>query len=320
MVLSFGAFAQLKMKISFVLLLLIAFTLQIFGQNTSVLDTSLKWNIGVHCVDEGPFQPYNTWSTSFLHTEGDTVMNEKHYKKLISCADSLCGKKSLKSYIREDGGRVFMANKTEELLQFDFNLQKGDTMIMQLPKKGDLITRYYIRIDSVKTLLWPDQKVRTAQYATVYSYYNISVPEEGYSLNDVFVEGIGSLKFGLEYPMNLFINGSTQCYPTLLCCHSGTILLYTEPTINSCYLSTGLFELQQPKLVQVSANEHAMLEIKLTEAKAGKLFVFDTNGKLILGKPVNGEGAQFCIPSDGVYLFRFVSDEGKVQTGKVLIN
>ena len=307
------------MKNLFALLLLIALVFPTFGQNVSVLDPSLKWNIGSHCVDEGPFNPYNYWKTSFLHTEGDTLMNEKHYKRLISCADSLCGKQSLKSYIREDAGQVYLANKTEELLQFDFNLQKGDTMIMQLFKRGDIITRYFIRIDSVKTLLWPDQKIRITQYATVFSYYN-SKHEEGYSLNDVFVEGIGSLKYGLEYPMNLFVTGNTQCYPTLLCCHSGTILLYTEPTINSCYLSTGLLELQQPNLVQVTANKPGMLAIQLTEAEAGKLFVFDTNGKLILGQSVNRSGTQFCLPSTGIYIFRFVSDKGKVQTGKVLVN
>jgi hypothetical protein len=305
------------MKNSFVFLLLVALVFPTFGQNVSVLDASLKWNIGLECVDEGPIHPYDVWSTSFLHTEGDTVMNKKHYKKLISCADSLCGKKSLKSYIREETGRVFLANMTEDLLQFDFNLQQGDTMIMDFLRFVQLDIRLYIRIDSVKLIMLQDQKERKAQYVTVFDYYKNRL---GGSINDVFVEGIGSLRFGLEYPMNLFITGSTQCAPTLLCCHSGTTLLYTEPTINSCYLSTGLQQLQQPKLVQVSANNPGMLEIQLTEAKAGKLFVFDTNGKLILGQPVNDSGAQFCLPSTGVYLFRFVSDKGKVQTGKVLAN
>lgn len=305
------------MKNSFFLLILIVLTLPTFGQNISVLDPSLKWNIGNHCVDEGPFNPYDKWSTSFLHTEGDTLMNGKHYKKLISCTDSLCSKKSLKSYIREDARQVFLANKTEELVHFDFNLQKGDTMIMQLFKRGDFIIRYYIRIDSVKTLLWPDQKVRIAQYTTVFSYYN---SKRGNSLNDVFVEGIGSLRFGLEYPMNLFITGSTQCYPTLLCFYSGGNLTYSNPEINTCYLSTGLLELKQPKLVQVSSNSHGILEIQLAEAKSGKLFVFDINGKLVLGQPVNSSGTLFCIPSSGFYLFRFVSDKGQVQTGKILVN
>jgi hypothetical protein len=62
-----------------------------------------------------------------------------------------------------------------------------------------------------------------------------------------------------------------------------------------------------------------MLEIQLIEAKTGRLFIFDLNGKQILGQAVNQSDAQFCLPSVGVYLYRFVSDKGKVQTGKVLV-
>lgn len=306
------------MKISFVLLLLIMLVFPTLGQNVSVLDPSLKWNIGIHCIDEGPFQPYDVWSTSFLHTEGDTLMNEKHYKRLISCADSLCGKKSLKSYIRDDTGQVFLASKTEELLLYDFNLQQGDTMIMDFLRDVSRHIRLYIRVDSLKSMVLPDQKERIAQYVTVFDYYNSHLGD--YSLNDIFVEGIGSLKFGLEYPMNLFVTGSSQCYPTLLCFYSNEDLIYSNPEINNCYLSTSLLQLQQPKLVQVFTNNYGTLQIELIEAKAGKLFIFDTNGKLILRQPVNLIRTQFCLPSTGVYLFRFVSDKGKVQTGKVMVN
>lgn len=304
------------MKKTMILTLFIIKIINAVGQNISILDTSFKWNIGTHCVNESPFNSYDKWSTAFLHTEGDTLMNEKHYKKLVSCADSLCGKKSMKSYIREEKGQVFLANKTEEVLQFNFTLKKGDTMIMQLFKRGDVITQYYIRIDSVKTLLWPDQKERIAQYATVFSYYNSQLG--GYSINDIFVEGIGSLKFGLEYP-RLFVTGDAWCFPTLLCFYSGESLIYAESKINNCYLSTGLQQLQQPKIVQVFANAYRMFEIQFTEVKAGKLFVFDLNGKQIFGQAVNHSGTQFCLPSSGIYLYRFESDKGEVQTGKILV-
>ena len=303
------------MKKIMVLTILMALICPAFGQNVSILDGSLKWNIGSNCVRTGPYKPYDYWTTSFLHTEGDTLMNEKHYKRLISCTDSLCGKKSLRSYIREEAGRVFLANKTEELLLFDFNLQQGDTMIMNFFSETDI--RYYIRVDSVKSLALHDQEERIAQYVTVFDYYNSSL--DGYLENDVFVEGIGSLNFGLEYPVNLFITGGNGCWPTLLCFYSGEDLIYANPEINSCYLSTGLLQLQQPKLVQVTANNHGILEIQLAEASIGNLFVFDINGKLIAGQSVNQSVTQFYLPSTGVYLYRFESDKGEVQTGKVVV-
>lgn len=203
------------------------------GPKVSILDASLKWNIGTHCVKEEPIDPYDKWSTAFLHIEGDTLMNNKRYKKLVSCADSLCKKESLKSYIREEYGKIFLANKTEEINYCDFNLQKGDTMILKLFKLGDIIPQYFIHIDSIKALKWPDQKERIAQYVTLFDY-----KYRGYSIHDVFVEGIGSLTFGLEYPRNLFITGDQWCDPALLCFHSGEELIYSNPKINNCYLNS----------------------------------------------------------------------------------
>lgn len=303
-------------KITF-LTLLIGFILPAFAQNASILDHSLKWNIGTHCVKQGPINPYDKWMTSFFHTEGDTLMNEKHYKKLVSCADSLCGKKSLESFIREESSQVFLANKTEELIQFDFNLQKGDTMIMDFLRDVSRMIRLYIRVDSVKSMPWPDQRERISQYVTVFGYYNSKLMD--YSINDILVEGIGSLTFGLEYPMSLFFTGDSYCSPALLCFYSGDGLIYFNKDINSCYLSTGIQRLQQPELVQVISNNRGMLEIQITEDKAGKLFVFDLNGKQILVQAVNRSGTQFCLPSSGVYLWRFEAEKGKVQTGKVIV-
>lgn len=303
-------------NITVLLLLLLQITASL-GQKVSILDANLKWNIGTHCVNDGPFNHYNFWATSFVHTEGDTVMNEKHYKRLISCADSLCDEKSLKSYVREEAGKVFLSNKTEELTQFDFNLQQADTMIMDFFLKINI--RYYIRIDSVKSMVLQDQNERRAQFVTVIDYHNSHVGSM--SINDVFVEGIGSLKFGLEYPIGLFLTGDEGCLPALLCFYSGDNLLYSNPEINNCYLNTDVQQIQQqPELVLVSSNNHGEMEIHLIIDKSGKLFVFDVNGKLILWQTVNQSVTQFCLPLTGVYLYRFESEKGKVQTGKVLVN
>ena len=306
------------MKRIIVFTLFMELLLTTFGQKVSILDPSLKWNIGTHCVKEEPIDPYDKWATSFLHTEGDTLMNEKHYKKLISCADSFCVKKSLKSFIREESGKVFLSNKTEELLQFDFNLQQGDTMIMDFLQNTERDIRLYIRIDSVKSIALLGNTKRIVQYVTVFDYYNSRLQE--YSINDAFVEGIGSLKFGLEYPIQLFITGSIGCRQNLLCFNSGDDLIYTNPEYNSCYLHTGIEQVvQQPELVLVSAANFGILKVQLIKSRSGRLFIFDLNGKLIFWQAVNQSENQFCLPSIGVYLYRFVSDNGEVQTGKVMV-
>ncbi|MGE5393922.1 MAG: hypothetical protein ACM3P1_04205 [Candidatus Saccharibacteria bacterium] len=285
------------------------------GPDVSILNENLQWNIGTHCVNEGPINPYDRWSTSFMHIEGDTIKNQLHYKKLISCADPGCGSKILKSYIREVAGKVYLANKTNEVLQYNFNLQKGNTMIMNvLPTKS---TRYYIKVDSVKRLYLKDYEERIAQYVTVSDYHEGVVTP--LSINDVFVEGIGSLKFGVEYPNNLFTTGNIGCSPNLLCFYSGQNSIYFDPKINNCNLSTGVTQLQQANLIKLYNYRPGILEIQLSAVKAGRLFVFDINGKQILAETIHHSGASLCLPSSGIYLYKFEAEKGKVQTGKVLV-
>jgi hypothetical protein len=304
------------MKRLSLLTFLVILILKALAQDVSIMEPNLKWNVGTHFIFEGPIDPYDYWSTTFLHIEDDTLMNEKQYKKLISCSDSLCGKERLKSYIREEANQVFLANKKEELLQFDFNLSKGDTVIMDFLQDVSRQKRLYIRVDSVKSMIFLDQKERLAQYVTVFDYYNNE--PSSYSINDIFVEGIGSLKFGLEYPITLFITGEHVISPTLLCFYSGDNLIYSNPKINNCYLSTSILEIRQPELIQVSAS-NGMLELRLNHANFGKFYVFDLHGKRILEQTVNKSISQFCMPEFGIFLFRFETTEGKVQTGKVLV-
>ncbi len=292
----------------------ILFSINLFAQDVPILDPSLKWNIGVHCLDEGPYNPYDYWKTSFQKIGGDTVVNGMNYKKLVSCSDSLCYKKTLKALIRENSGKIYLANPTKEFVLYDFNLKKGDNMLMSFFNTDH---QYFIRVDSVKILSLIDKKNRKFQYVSVFDYYEGKMGSA--SRNDVFVEGIGSLNFGLDYPWWFFVTGSSGCFQSLLCCYSGENLLYSNPKYNKCYLSTGVHQLlQQPRLVQVATTNH-MLEIQLAEAKSGKLFVFDLNGKQIFRQAVNRSGIQFCLPSFGIYLYRFESDKGEVQTGKVLV-
>ncbi|MDO8952214.1 MAG: hypothetical protein Q7U86_06280, partial [Draconibacterium sp.] len=76
-------------------------TKSLSAQNISITDSLNRWNIGLNCVSEEPIDPYNRWSTYFEHIEGDTIINEKHYKRLVHCLDSMCVNKSFKSFIRE---------------------------------------------------------------------------------------------------------------------------------------------------------------------------------------------------------------------------
>ena len=303
------------MKKIILILTILILTKCLSAQNISITDSLNRWNIGLNCVNEEPIDPYNRWSTYFVHIEDDTVMNNKHYKKLFHCADSTCINKSFKSFIREDSGKVFLADKNRELILYDFNLNQGDSLIMYFLWDDMDSNPYFIQVDSVKTGIFQDQKERLMQFVSVYDYRH-----RGYSRNDVLVEGIGSLRFGLEYPGNLFITGANGCYANLLCFYPDKNLVYSNPEFNDCYITTSINQLQlKPELVNVFSAQNGILVVELTNSVPGTIFVFNTLGELISQEKVFDSTSQFCIPGSGVYLFRFVSDDGRVQTGKVFI-
>lgn len=285
------------------------------AQNISITDSFNRWNIGLNCVSYEPIDPYDRWSTYFVHIEGDTVMNNKHYKKLFHSADSTYLNKDFKSYIREDSGKVFLANKTRELILYDFNLKQGDSLVIYFLWDDMDSNPLFIQVDSVKTAIFQDQKERLMQFVSVYAYRH-----RGYSRNDVLVEGIGSLRFGLEYPGNLFITGANGCYANLLCFYTDKNLVYNNPEFNDCYITTGVNQIQvKPELVNVFSAQNGILVVELSSSVSGKIFVFNTLGELVSQEKVFDSTSQFCMPGTGVYLYRFVSDDGQTQTGKVFI-
>jgi hypothetical protein len=284
-------------------------------QNTlnSILDPSLKWNIGVQCMDRGPYNPYNYWKTTFQKIEGDTVVNTINYKKFVSCSDSLCHKKTLKSLVREDSGKIYLASPAKEFVLFDFNLKKGENMIMSLP-----YTQYFIRVDSVKTGSLADNKNRKFQYVTVFDYHQGRMGTA--SKKDIFVEGVGSLNFGLDYPWWFFITGDSGCFQSLLCFYSSGKLIYSNPKYNNCYLNTASKQLpDQPELITVSAAREGYVEILVKDNISGKISIFDLSGKQIKVLHLNQSTTQVCLPSAGIYLYRFESSKGKLQMGKVIL-
>jgi hypothetical protein len=286
------------------------------AQNISITDSLNRWNIGLNCVSEEPIDPYNRWSTYFEHIEGDTIINEMHYKRLVHCLDSMCVNKSFKSFIREDSGKVFLADKTREFILYDFNLKQGDSLVMYYLWDERNSNPLFIQVDSVKSGIFQDQKERIIQYVTVYAYHYRES-----SFNDVIVEGIGSMRFGLEYPINLFLTGATGCNPNLLCFYTDKNLVYTNPEFNDCYITTGISQFHKtPELVKVISAPNGMLVLELTSSVSGKIFIFNLLGEIVSQKKILDSTSQLYVPGTGIYLYRFVSDDGQIQTGKTFIH
>jgi hypothetical protein len=303
------------MKKIILLLTIIILTKSLASQNISITDSLNRWNIGLNCVSEEPIDLYNRWSTYFEHIEGDTTINGKYYKRLVHCLDSMCVNKSFKSFIREDSGKVFLADATREFILYDFNLKQGDSLVMYYLRDEKNANPLFIQVDSVKSGIFHDQKERIMQYVTVSAYHYRES-----SFKDVLVEGMGSMRFGLEFPVSLFVTGSSQCYPNLLCFYTDKNLVYTNPEFNDCYITTGIAQFhKKPELIKVFSAPNGILVLELTSSDTGTIFIFNLLGEMVCQKRILDSTSQFYMPGTGIYLYRFVSDDGQIQSGKTII-
>jgi hypothetical protein len=291
------------MKRLIIILIIVHFSSMLNGQNAlKLIDTTSLWNM----------------SQSIIVIENDTVVYQKNYKKLICYSDSSYTKIRDTYFIRDDStGKVFLADTKEEIVAFDFNLAAGDTFILNILGDEPDYLKLFFRVDSVKTIMLADNKEYQAQYVTVCSYYKDNLGDCGLTTTDIWVKGVGSLKFGIIYPM-LFGTGGRA--PFLLCYFMKQELVYQSPDCINCYSYVNVPLLKtQKRLINLFPTSEGSLQLQLLNKEKGELFLFTLEGRQLLNRKITEDETELCSPSNGALLYRFVTKNGEVQTGKVLV-
>ena len=193
-------------------------------------DTSKCWNLTIHDESFSPQHPHPTWAFYGLKTGADTLIAGKPYKKLFKSFDKLFAEVSLIGGIREDSNRIYLSKSIyspDEILLYDFNVDAGDTVIINHLINIDHLSSESITatVDSVNTILI-DGKLRKRFFITY------TCVGEDYS--DIWIEGIGSIKNGL---LNESCACLTGCYTrTFLKCYSeNNVLIWRDTTFKDCY-------------------------------------------------------------------------------------
>lgn len=159
----------------------------------------------------------NTYHYYFL---GDTTLDEKAYKKVFQCTDSLLTHCELVGFIREDlpSKKVWYRKiGKEEKLLYDFDLSKGDTLEMYHEQLKDTIKYTVSRIDTIHV------------GSSIRNRYTLDI----LGWEDTWIEGIGS-KFGL-LNSNLYYN-IVGSFADLLC-FSDNQGNYYNPEYDACHVT-----------------------------------------------------------------------------------
>jgi hypothetical protein len=304
------------MKIVMILIGFSILHLSVKGQTSFFVNALPVWSIGSHYVDDNPMKPIDKWSTSFQTISEDTVIGSSVYKKVVESSDSFFTSKTVNCLIREDTtGKVFLRTGNSEIIAFDFGLKAGDTLLTDNLWK--LPYQFYFKVDSVSTIILRNNQSYTASYVQVFMFSNNQICTSC-SFPDVWVQGIGSLKYGLTYPI-LFKTGGC-CPSVLLCFHENNQLAYQNPGYNTCYLNTDVNELVSAEsYIHLFDNGYGNIIIENNANRKGTIVLYTIDGKNVANYKVDSKTRAFCPPGSGIYLYRFESSDGKVQTGKVLV-
>jgi len=252
-------------------------------------------------IFEGPESlPFYTHHTKF---EGDTMIQSVSYKKIYRSNNEMANNWSLWcEFIREKDGKVFVYNGGlgNEYLYYDFNLSEGDSFYIywQHPPEDDPFIVDSIRAKEI--------------HGKSYKHWFLSWWEH----KEVWVEKIGSFN-DILLPIGL-LGGAVE---KLLCVTETGELIYQNEQYNTCFMKSNevsVFE-QAQQLLKVLPVTGEELLLQLSPGDVGNFSLYTPNGKRILKCLLTAPETTLCAPGTGLYLYRFVSEKGGVQSGKVVV-
>jgi len=253
-------------------------------------------------IFEGPESlPFYTHHTKF---EGDTMIQSVTYKKIYRSNNEMATNWSLWcEFIREKDGKVFVYNGGlgNEYLYYDFNLSEGDSFYIywQHPPEDDPFI-----VDSIRA-----KEIHGKSYKHWYLSWG--------GHQEVWIEKIGSL-YDVLLSIGSFMSGG---YYELLCVSENGELIYQNEQYNTCFMKSNevnVFENPPPFLNVLPVSGEELL-LQLSPGDVGNFFLYTPNGKRILKCPLTAPETTLCAPGRGLYLYRFVSEKGGVQSGKVVV-
>jgi len=275
-------------RLQFILLLL--FFSNAFSQQ--LVEKNKTWSIAEFGTGSIPYKLEHCYT---IKTGLDTIINDKTYLNLLISNDSLLINWSgFNRCLRQEDKKVFCYNiqLKEEYLLYDFGLSKNDSF--NVYRIG-----IYINVDSLKDI---DAKKH------FYLSYHSSQTE--------WIENVGCLDGLLSNSGNIDLVGS---YSTLLCCKSGDKIIYQNPEYNSCYLFTTAPTLEtKEKLIMLFDVGNSLLKIQTTNMRKGDFYLFSIDGRKLLKEKISRSEMMICTPLTGIMFYRFETEKGEVQTGKVV--
>jgi hypothetical protein len=262
-------------------------------KRNSFISHSKVWAIAIKDASLDKWQySANYWYNGFTILNGTTYfyLYESSFKN-----NHLNGRYI--SLWRESDHRIYKRSLTgNEELVFNTSLEPNDTLYFN--------ENNYCVIDSVVEKEWGEKLHK--------HWYMTSIRGEKSS----WIEDVGNAESISGY--NLEISDTIS---ELLCFEENGEIVYQNNEYNYCIvLSTSSLVIESKKsLIDLFSVDYGLLQLQSKNNISGEIMLYTSDGKQVLKEPIYGTERTICIPSSGLLLYRFVTEKGEVQTGKVVV-
>ena len=279
------------------------------GKMWSVLDAIYVFNPG-----DGP--AWYTYTTQKFMFYGDTVINEKEYKKMyISLKENPIFPHdwSLHSFMREDENKKVWQLKSsywgdlwEELL-YDFSLEIGDTV--------QSAANCYVIVEDIADEIMHNGDVRKVFRFSKNCFYE----DDDYSfiMEDYWVEGIGS-NYGLLIPFGSELTGG---FYELLCFHENDGLIFFNEEYKTCYKSSvGINTYDNRINIFPNPTTNVFNIENIDNLNIRAISIFNIQGQMIRQYDINSTQLDVSNISSGLYFIKIFTSGGECIVKKVIID
>jgi len=269
------------------------------------------------------FLPHTNGVMSILNQkywfDGDTIIEGTRYTKVYRqhCYSEMeCGELGYYAAVREDtiAEKIYAVfakynwfpyREAHEVLLADFAVQSGDEVM-------------------VYSDWWPNQYpacVESVDEVLIDGRYRKRVnlvDDRGYGNGESWVEGIGSVKYGLFFP-HITQMVDAGAHPAFLCLHIDDALIYQNSRYETCYLKG--YDVNLPKIdsgnfiiYPIPVNDILCVD---TDVRSYLYKIYNVQAKVVQSGLVSNSPIDASLLNSGIYLIEFYSDIGlRLYSGK----
>lgn len=286
-----------NMRSTLITIFIVIIGSSIYGQ--TLVQENKTWNV-VNCIAMG-----GCWTESFK-INGDTIIDQIDYKKLLRTTDTTLTNWNFFGAIREVDNRIFFRHSflDSENMLYDFNLSVGDTFSSFY---YDCPIELKIQDIDTVTILNGEQRER----------YVLSNSEQ-------WIKGIGSLN-GLIYVGVYWC--MADMYYELSCCFENGEQIFQSDNYESCFvISVGINEKKNHLKHKVYPNPFSnstILKFDYLDSQNYVLHIINQYGQIIhtINSITSGEiEINKGRMNKGVYYYRLENKKGIIASGKMILN